>query len=312
MPAAPGIVTSGTGAPNAVVQIQPGMTVQPVVLVDQAGQYLATSGSAVTAGYLATQTTSVYVAGGSAPTTGQALVATGGTAATWQAVAPLASPAFTGTPTAPTGNAGDDGTQLATDAFVQSAIAAVSVPNQYGYATWTFDWYSDYIFAPAFNYTGIASGDLCLTRFLYLPVASTLLGDLDTVWHAGTGGNASTYVGVYRLTGGSAILQGNGSSNLAAQSGAAITVSTGQTAWSAGWYAFGYVAGSQATSGNAGAPWITESGPLLTPNQYLPGDTFAPLPSASYYAGTFSSLPSAVALSNFTTKTYCRMIGALR
>ena len=66
MPAAPGIVTSGTGAPNAVVQIQPGMTVQPVVLVDQAGQYLATSGSAVTAGYLATQTTSVYVAGGAA------------------------------------------------------------------------------------------------------------------------------------------------------------------------------------------------------------------------------------------------------
>jgi hypothetical protein len=84
MNAAPGIVTSGVGPPNAAVEVQPGMLVQPVVLVDEYGQYVTTSGSLATAGYLATQTTSVYVAGGSAPTTGQELIATSGTTATWQ------------------------------------------------------------------------------------------------------------------------------------------------------------------------------------------------------------------------------------
>ena len=39
--------------------------------------------------------------------------------------APLASPAFTGTPTAPTQTAGDATAKLATDAFVQTAIAAI-------------------------------------------------------------------------------------------------------------------------------------------------------------------------------------------
>ena len=84
MAAAPGIVTSGTGPPNAVVQIQPGMQVQPVVLVDQNGQYLATSGSAATAGYLADLTGTVYVAGASAPASGQSLTATNAGTATWQ------------------------------------------------------------------------------------------------------------------------------------------------------------------------------------------------------------------------------------
>lgn len=37
----------------------------------------------------------------------------------------LASPAFTGTPTAPTAAVGDNTTQLATDAFVQAAVASV-------------------------------------------------------------------------------------------------------------------------------------------------------------------------------------------
>jgi hypothetical protein len=84
MAAAPGIVTSGVGPPNAAVTIQPGMVAQPVVLVDQNGNFVTSSGSLATAGYLATQTTSVYVAGGSAPTTGQELIATSGTTATWQ------------------------------------------------------------------------------------------------------------------------------------------------------------------------------------------------------------------------------------
>lgn len=40
--------------------------------------------------------------------------------------APLASPAFTGTPTAPTPTAGDDSQKIATTAFVQAAIDAMS------------------------------------------------------------------------------------------------------------------------------------------------------------------------------------------
>ena len=84
MTAAPGIVTSGTGPPNAVVQVQPGMQVQPVVLVDQNGQYVTTSGSAATAGYLADLTGSVNVSQAAAPATGQVLTATSGTTATWQ------------------------------------------------------------------------------------------------------------------------------------------------------------------------------------------------------------------------------------
>ena len=85
MAAAPGIVTSGTGPPNAVVQVQPGMQVQPDVLVDQNGNYLTGSGSAATAGYLADLTGSVNVAASAAPSTGQVLTATSGTTATWQA-----------------------------------------------------------------------------------------------------------------------------------------------------------------------------------------------------------------------------------
>ena len=84
MAAAPGIVTTD-GPPNAVVQIQGGMNVQPVVLVDQNGNYVTTSGSAATAGYLADLTGTVNVAAATAPTTGQVLTATGTSAATWQA-----------------------------------------------------------------------------------------------------------------------------------------------------------------------------------------------------------------------------------
>lgn len=42
--------------------------------------------------------------------------------------APLASPAFTGTPTAPTPTAGTNSTQIATTAFVDSAIGAIAAP----------------------------------------------------------------------------------------------------------------------------------------------------------------------------------------
>jgi hypothetical protein len=47
--------------------------------------------------------------------------------ATWQSVAPLTSPNFLGTPAAPTATAGTNTTQLATTAFVQSAIGTPGV-----------------------------------------------------------------------------------------------------------------------------------------------------------------------------------------
>ena len=83
MTAAAGITTSAQ-PPTAVVNIQPGMNVQPVVLVDQNGQYVTPGGTATTAGSLATTTTPVNVAAAAAPSTGQVLTATSGTTATWQ------------------------------------------------------------------------------------------------------------------------------------------------------------------------------------------------------------------------------------
>lgn len=95
MAAAAGITTSG-GVPTAVVNVQPGVNVQPVVLVDQNGQYVTPGGTATTAGSLATTTSPVNVAAATAPSTGQALIATSGTTATWQFV-PIASGGTGGT-----------------------------------------------------------------------------------------------------------------------------------------------------------------------------------------------------------------------
>ena len=83
MAAAVGITTSGQ-PPTATVNIQPGMNVQPVVLVDQNGNYVTPGGSSTTAGSLATTTVPVNVAAATAPTSGQVLTATSGTTATWQ------------------------------------------------------------------------------------------------------------------------------------------------------------------------------------------------------------------------------------
>ena len=47
MTAAPGIVTASS-PPNAAVEIQPGMQVQPVVLVDSSGAFVAFEDSALT------------------------------------------------------------------------------------------------------------------------------------------------------------------------------------------------------------------------------------------------------------------------
>ena len=50
---------------------------------------------------------------------------------TWETFAQLASPAFTGTPTAPTANAGTNTTQIATTAFVTSAIQSIAGPMRF-------------------------------------------------------------------------------------------------------------------------------------------------------------------------------------
>src|ERR1019366_9155796 len=81
MAAQPGISTTAA-PPTTVLAVQPGMNVQPVVLVDQNGQYVTAS----TANALATTTAPVDVGNATAPTSGQVLTATSGTAATWQPV----------------------------------------------------------------------------------------------------------------------------------------------------------------------------------------------------------------------------------
>ena len=53
------------------------------------------------------------------------------TQAALNAKAPLASPALTGTPTAPTAAAGTNTTQIATTAFVTSAISALIGPMKF-------------------------------------------------------------------------------------------------------------------------------------------------------------------------------------
>ena len=92
MAAQPGISTT-SAPPNTVVAIQPGMSVQPVVLVDQYGDYVTAS----TASALATTTAPVNVGNATAPTSGEVLTAVSGTAATWQAAGGV-----------PSGSAGGD------------------------------------------------------------------------------------------------------------------------------------------------------------------------------------------------------------
>ncbi|OZI39043.1 hypothetical protein CEG14_05775 [Bordetella genomosp. 1] len=51
-----------------------------------------------------------------------------GASASWRALASLTSPTFSGTPAAPTATAGTNTTQIATTAFVQTALAGASTP----------------------------------------------------------------------------------------------------------------------------------------------------------------------------------------
>ena len=77
-----GSIATGAGAPNAIVEVQPGMLVQAVTLVDESGNPVTPGGGTATA--LATTTTPVNVSAATAPTLNQVLTATSGSAATWQ------------------------------------------------------------------------------------------------------------------------------------------------------------------------------------------------------------------------------------
>ena len=86
-----GSLVTGAGAPTAVVEVQPGMLVQAVTLVDENG--LPVSAQIATA--LATTTTPVNVSAATAPTTGQVLTATSASAATWQTSPDFVNPMTT-------------------------------------------------------------------------------------------------------------------------------------------------------------------------------------------------------------------------
>ena len=58
MAAAPGIVTASS-PPNTVVAVQPGMNVQPIILVDQNGQYVAPGTITATLANVASSASSV-------------------------------------------------------------------------------------------------------------------------------------------------------------------------------------------------------------------------------------------------------------
>jgi len=126
--AAAGITTSAQ-PPTAVVNIQPGMNVQPVVLVDQNGQYVTPGGgTATTAASLATTTNPVNVAAATAPTTGQVLTATSATTATWQAIGTAATANALATATSPVN------VSAATAPSTNQALIATSATT----ATWQF------------------------------------------------------------------------------------------------------------------------------------------------------------------------------
>ena len=78
-------LSNTSGQPNSVVVIQPGLQVQPVVLVDSSGSAVTiSSGGGSVASFLATTTVNVNVSAAAAPGSAQVLTATSSSTATWQ------------------------------------------------------------------------------------------------------------------------------------------------------------------------------------------------------------------------------------
>jgi hypothetical protein len=85
--------------------------------------------------------------------------------------APLASPALTGTPTAPTAAAGTNTTQVATTAFVESAVSA-STPNLSAYAPIASPTLTGRATVPAASYDVVNLGTISGTQTLNLAAAT--------------------------------------------------------------------------------------------------------------------------------------------
>jgi hypothetical protein len=213
--------------------------------------------------------------------------------------APLASPALTGTPTAVTAAAGDTSTQIATDAFVAQAAYQAMYANAIvdGFAAWTMDpWISAMSNGPT---TAIwPSGVLTLNTF-YLPCAITVNGYADFVWRGSTGFSGA-YLGLYSLSGTTATLNGTGytiTSTAHVTLRGSLGLST--TTLAAGWWAFGFLVGTQGS---------TASGPLNANNEGNLGGTFT-LGRGTYgrvmQVGTgLSALPTPQSITGFTESSY--------
>ena len=203
-----------------------------------------------------------------------------------------------------------------TDVVQYAQVAALQACNESGYATWTYDPFTVYVVNPAFSANGVASGVLLLSRFLYLPYSQTLNGYVDMYWNKKTAGASGIYVGVYSLGSTSGTIMGSGSPDLTSQATSAYSLHTGVTSWPAGWYAFGYLADTQASSGQISSPFCPQNSVSYTVGYAPPGDngTVAPIPRTAYYNGSYGTLPTTITLSNFTSNTssYCLMQAQIR
>jgi len=304
MTAGVGVTTSG-GSPNALVEIQPGMWVQPVVLVDQNGQYITAPSSVMT-----TLGDTIYENATPAParlagnTTGtkKFLTQTGtgvvSAAPAWGTIASgdlPASPALTGTPTTPTGTPGDASTQIATDAFVAHAVAAASQCGQamlnLGWLGATCNFLQAQITGP--GATVWAAGTTYLFRIDAVPGAAAN-GFVSFSWlhHAGM---ANCYIGLYNSSGTRLGVTADLSST---GTGEQRVACTGFTAVPADGIL--YAAYLNGTSGVAGGPYQIQNVPYAwTTALTQPGG------SAPYYSsdlsGSATALPSSLTLSSFTT-----------
>lgn len=100
------------------------------------------------------------------------------------AYAPLASPGFTGNPTAPTQAVGNNGTRLATTAFVQAAVAAVDASDVIPAARGSVGSYAFLCNQSANTWTG--GGNLAGSDLEYVRISSTGVATTSGVSPAGT------------------------------------------------------------------------------------------------------------------------------
>ena len=117
-----------------------------------------------------------------------------------------------------------------------------------GFAAWTFDpWYAD--MTNTITTTQYPSGAITLNVF-YLPVALTVNGNISTVWRGSTG-YSNGYVGLYYLgtspLATTATLEGT-PYNLTSTSHTSFRVSVGVTSMAAGYWAVGFLIGTQGST----------------------------------------------------------------